>query len=161
MSIKQIFKSTMPNITYLFRNGKPAIFDAYGKFMTEVSHEIAELELEIRNGHQIIFRDPNELQIDTTLQDKIREAQKAATLQIMEEHNKAEAIKGQVDPQAGAQSKDGNSTSSQVGTVGGVGAGVQSAQPSAAQLLGITSSATLGALAAGSTSAASNPSPVK
>lgn len=73
----KVFKSTIPSVNYLFKNGKPAIFVA-GRYTTKVAHEVTELEEEIASGHPHLYVDKAELQIDekhldpmAALRDKI------------------------------------------------------------------------------------------
>jgi hypothetical protein len=149
-NIKQIFKCRMPWMNYVLKSGKTITFGADQKFLTSHPQEIAELQKEVDDGHQHIYRDPEELQIDTTLQDKIREAQKEVTLKILEEAKQAEAKQGQSNSQAGSQVAAGSGSNPQ---------GTQSM--SAAQLLNVSSTATLGTLAAGSSSGGVAAGPTK
>jgi hypothetical protein len=64
MSIKAVFKSSLPNIQYLFKNGKSAAFIG-GAYYTDVESEIKELQDEVTNRHPIIFIDPAQSQIDS------------------------------------------------------------------------------------------------
>ena len=95
MSLKTVFLSSIQNMQYVFPNGKAAIF-TNGQFITDVESEIAHLKDEIRNGIPHISQDPDASKqvIDTTLQDRIRDAQAAVTLQIMKEHE--EGVKAPV-----------------------------------------------------------------
>ena len=88
MSIQKVFKSRLTNSTYLFKNGKAAVFSE-GRFLTGVPVEIQELMGEIgeigqfHSNHPSIYVDENEVELDTTLQDAIKEAQAAATLDVL------------------------------------------------------------------------------
>lgn len=89
MSVKKIFKSTIEHNNYLFKNGKTAIFSG-GRYITDDAGEIAELIGEIgtvegKSNHPFFFIDPAEAEIDTTLQDRIQEAQAAAVAQVMKD----------------------------------------------------------------------------
>lgn len=141
MAIKSIFKSYIPSLNYLTKAGKALVF-IEGKFMTDIKEEIKELEDEIKSGHPHLFIDPNEKEIDTTLQDKIKQAQQEATLKAIADHNaqnSADASGAKVITQ---------------GTGAGVAGAVTQASVtmSPATLLGVTSSASLGTLAAASNS---------
>ena len=64
MTVKAVFKSSLPNIQYLFKNGKSAAFIG-GTYYTDVESEIKELNAEVDNRHPIIFIDPAQTQIDS------------------------------------------------------------------------------------------------
>lgn len=138
-NIKQIFKARMPHINYVLKNGKTITFGADQQYLTSNPAEIAELQKEVDDGHQHIYRDPNEMEIDVTLQERIREAQQKAALEVLAEVNKEKSQQNQVSAQAGTQGSPSGVT--------GASAGM-----SAAQLLGVANTATLGGLAAGSSS---------
>lgn len=59
MSEATLFKSAIPSMTYLFKNGKAATF-VQGRFSTAIKAEIDELNAEIEAGNQYIFFDKNE-----------------------------------------------------------------------------------------------------
>lgn len=127
MSIKKIFKSSIPHLVYVTKKGKNLYFQNF-KHVTDNRHDIAELEDEIKSQHPHFYIDPNEAEIDTTLQDEIAEATKAAALAVIEKHAKA-----------AEESKAG-------GLVNTANPGM-----SAATLLKASSSASLGALSQQST----------
>jgi hypothetical protein len=64
MAILKVFKSHIPSVNYIFKNGKPAIFVS-GKFATGIQSEIDELEAEIAAGHPHIYVDAAEKEIDS------------------------------------------------------------------------------------------------
>ena len=64
MSLKSVYKSSLPNIQYLFKNGKSAAFIG-GAYYTDVESEIKELDEEVKNRHPIIYVDPAQAQIDS------------------------------------------------------------------------------------------------
>ena len=68
MTMLRVFKSTIPSINYIFKNGKPAIFQ-HGVFRTNVEWEIKELEQEIAAGHPHIYIDDKEREIDSEMVD--------------------------------------------------------------------------------------------
>lgn len=125
MPILKVFKSSMPSLNYVTKKGANLAFN-HGRYHTERASEIAELEEEIKSGHPHIFVDPNEKEIDTTLQDEIAKAQKEAAERILKEHQE-KLIQG------GAQgSQNGNVNV------------VKTASP--AQLLNVTSSGAVAGL---------------
>jgi hypothetical protein len=134
MAIKHVFKSYVPYINYVTERGRTCVFRE-GRYETDHPEEVAELSKQIRDGSiPHLFIDATEEKVDTTLQDRIRAAQQAATLAILEE----EAQKN--EPQSGAKSEpQGSKTGAQApqGTVG----------MTPAVLLGVTSSASLTGLA--------------
>lgn len=132
MAIKKIFKTTLPHIVYVTKKGKNLMFSNY-KHVTDNRQDIAELEDEIKSGHPHLYIDAAEAEIDTTLQDEIAKAQKDAALKVMEEH--AAKTSGAVAGQANTAIQ---TPEAPAGTQG----------ISAASLLGVTSSASLGALSA-------------
>lgn len=70
-NLKQRFAIRLPNCAagkFIFKNGKTAAFVG-GEFLTNVPSEIAELEEEIAAGHPHIFRDPDNMVVDSTTQD--------------------------------------------------------------------------------------------
>ena len=69
-TIMALFKNSMGNCTYIFKNGKPAIFQQ-GRYMTNSEKEIAELMDEVAAGHPHIFVDANEAVIDTKFVDPL------------------------------------------------------------------------------------------
>lgn len=85
MSIKNIYKNRLGNAVFLTRVGKPLHF-VDGKHITDVQADIAELEAELKSNNPHIYVDPAESQVDTTLQDRIAEAQRKATLEVLNEY---------------------------------------------------------------------------
>ena len=90
MTIKRVFKNTMPNTQYLFKNGKSAQFVG-GRYETDNSVEIFELDSEIQNGIPHLYIDLADSQVDTGMQDYVREAQIAATKRAIVEYEAAKA----------------------------------------------------------------------
>lgn len=66
----RLYKSTIPSINYIFKNGKPAIF-VNGRFATDVESEIAELDKEIKERHPLIFIDSAEVEVSSVKVDPI------------------------------------------------------------------------------------------
>lgn len=98
MAIKRIFKSHIASTNYLTKKGKTLRF-IEGKFMTDIEEEIAELEYEIKSGHPYIYIDAAEKEIDTTLEDKIKEAQREAAMKVLLEHNATiQGAQGEAQP---------------------------------------------------------------
>jgi hypothetical protein len=104
MSVKKVFKSTIEHNNYLFKNGKTAIFTG-GRYITDDATEIAELISEIgteegKSKHPFFFTDPADSEIDTTLQDRIQEAQAAAVAQVMKDFaGQAVSVTGVLTPE--------------------------------------------------------------
>lgn len=122
MPILKVFKSTMPSLNFVTRKGTNLAFRA-GRYHTERASEIAELEEEIKSGHPHIFIDPNETEIDTTLQDEIAKAKAEAEARVLKEHEEKLKAEGK-----GTELQKGPSVA-------------QTASP--AQLLGVTTSGAL------------------
>jgi hypothetical protein len=132
VAIKKIFKSSLPYINYVTTAGRTCVFQE-GRYLTDNPQEIAELTFEIKRGNTPhIYIDPEETEVDTTLQERIIEAQKAATLRVLEEHSA-----GQQNGQQ-APSEITNPNASQGATVQ-----VPQGAMTPAQLLGVTTSATI------------------
>lgn len=73
MAILQVFKIRLPNCVagkYIFKSGKEANFVG-GKYVTAVPEEIAELENEVVLNHPHIFRDAEEMVMDTEVKDPL------------------------------------------------------------------------------------------
>lgn len=64
MAINQKYKSRIPSCKYIFLNGKEAAF-LQGVFVTGVSSEITQLDEEVALGHPTIYRDENDMTVDT------------------------------------------------------------------------------------------------
>jgi len=95
MSIKQVFKSTLPAIRYIFKNGKEAAFIA-GEFLTEIAEEIDQLECEIKCGHPHIFRDTDKLAVDTEA-DPLAEIKNKIRAELLAEQEAAVRNMGETD----------------------------------------------------------------
>lgn len=70
MTILNVYKSTQNGISYIFANGKRAVFIA-NRYCTDVAAEIAEFEKEI-SGHPHIYVDPAETKIDSEMLDPMK-----------------------------------------------------------------------------------------
>lgn len=68
MANLQLFKCRIPSCSVIFPNGKAAIFVG-GRYATKFDNEVAILEDEIALGHPHIYRDPDELTVDSERQD--------------------------------------------------------------------------------------------
>lgn len=134
MAIKKIYKSRLGASVYVTRVGKPLHF-IDGKHITDDEADIMELEAELKRKSPdfSIYVDPAEAEIDTTLQDAIQEARRAATVKVLEDFEKQKAAV--------------SSTSAQVAMVP-----VQQATMSSATLLGVMGSDALAGLSAPSAS---------
>lgn len=90
MAIKNVFKSTIPQNTFLFKNGKAAVF-IHGRYETDDADEITQLNAEIRGGIPYIYIDPQDASIDSSLQDEIRQAQIQAMEAVYKKRREAES----------------------------------------------------------------------
>ena len=97
MTTLTVFKSSLPSINYIFKNGKPAIF-INGAFRTDVDWEIGELTNEVKLGHPHIYIDKNEVTVDSAMLDPM--AQLRARI-IAEEAEKIRAAAGNPDRDMG------------------------------------------------------------
>jgi len=68
MSMLNLYKSHLPSCSVIFPNGKSAVF-VNGRYATDVEYEINIFDTEIKAGHSHIYKDPNELQVDSEQQD--------------------------------------------------------------------------------------------
>ena len=68
MGTLNVYKSAIPHINYIFKNGKLAVF-TNGVFRTDIEGEIQELETEIKLGHPHIYVDAAEKIIDSEMVD--------------------------------------------------------------------------------------------
>lgn len=135
MAIKKVYKSTMPSLNYVTRLGRNVNFGIHQKVETDHPQEIEELEREVANKHPHIYIDPNETEVDTTLQDRIREAQLEAAKDVLAAYNKEQEEQKQAGSKVGSQATSNASITAPLQPVG----------MSAAQLLGVSNSASLGA----------------
>lgn len=133
MSIKKVFKSYVPSLNYVTQKGRTCIFTE-GRFLTDHPEEIAEItDMVNHKSNPHIYIDPDEQEIDTTLQERIKAAQAEAALRVLEEHNAQ--LKG--SQTSGTQQSQTAKTITQA-----------AATMTPAALLGVTSSATLGGMSA-------------
>jgi hypothetical protein len=88
MTIKRVFKNTMANTQYLFKNGKAAQFPG-GRYLTDDPVEIAELDAEIRGGMPHLYTDPDDFQIDTGLEDAINKAKADAVFKAIKDYEQS------------------------------------------------------------------------
>lgn len=90
MSIKNVFKSTLPHNTFLFKNGKAAVF-INGRYETDDYEEIYQLNAEIQAKIPYIYVDPNDASIDSSFQDEVREEMLGAMERVKARRAAAEA----------------------------------------------------------------------
>lgn len=83
MSIKQVFLSRIPACAYLLKNGIKVEF-INGKYLTDDKEIVAELEQEVKAGHPLIYRDANNLEVDTELQQRALEAAMKAASEVLQ-----------------------------------------------------------------------------
>lgn len=95
MSVQfKLFKSHVPSIQFVFKNGKLAHFRD-GRYATKVESEIQELTEEINNGHPTFFIDQNEAEttqefldpMDELRQKFFKEFQEAAAGKVVDPGN--------------------------------------------------------------------------
>lgn len=90
----KLFKSHVPSIQFVFKNGKLAHFRD-GRYATKVESEIQELTEEINNGHPTFFIDQNEAEttqefldpMDELRQKFFKEFQEAAAGKVVDPGN--------------------------------------------------------------------------
>lgn len=105
MATLQLFKSRIPSCSVIFPNGKAAIFVG-GRYATKFENEVAIFEEEIALGHPHIYRDPDELTVDSERQDphsiqidKVRKDLMQEMLQAsLEGKDLGEYLQGQLNP---------------------------------------------------------------
>lgn len=76
-----IFKSRLPNICYVFRDGSRAVFarrtsENVGQYLTDIPANIKELQ-EVCKGHPHLYIDPAEAEVSHKLADPQRAAEQA------------------------------------------------------------------------------------
>ena len=64
MAIQKLYKCSVKSCSYIFKNGKAGYF-INGRYSTQLSNEIEELDNEVSLGHPNIFVDLKEIEIDT------------------------------------------------------------------------------------------------
>jgi hypothetical protein len=69
-TVMALFKNTMGNCVYIFKNGKPAIFQQ-GRYLTNSEGEIQELMAEVQAGNPHIYVDQAEFVVDTKFVDPL------------------------------------------------------------------------------------------
>ncbi len=102
-TLKKQFKSHLLSSKYIFKNGKEANFIG-GVFLTNVEHEVSELQNEIELGHPHIYVDLNALEVDTKYVDPM-EALKAKHFAEFEALQK-KATDGSMDMGTSVQGKN-------------------------------------------------------
>lgn len=130
MSIKKVFKSYIPSVNYVTQRGRTCSF-VEGRYETDVPEEIAELNSVCESkSNPHLYIDINEVEIDTTVQERLQAASQKAVLEELERINQEKGI-GQG---AGEQKVTQNPQ-----TPGNM---------SAAKMLGVMNSASLGSMTA-------------
>lgn len=141
MAVKKLYKCYMPSMNYITAKGRTCSF-IEGRFLTDHPDEIKEIDQMVSDkSNPHIYIDENETEVDTTLQEKIKAAQREVTLQILAE----EAARKQVS-EPGGKEEDKSEKKEPEGDKG-VGSTM-----SPASLLNVTSSAGLAALSSMSNS---------
>lgn len=100
--VLRIFKSRLPRITYVFRDGSLCVFvprtnQREGNFLTKDPVRIKELE-EVARGHQHIFIDSEESEVEEHLadpavayRDQIAQAEKQKIIDLLGDQNQMRA----------------------------------------------------------------------
>lgn len=97
MAMLKLYKSRIPNINYIFRDGQTAVFkrrtnENAGHYLTKEDKRINELN-EICENHQHLYIDPNDFEIDEADADPA-----VAYRNRVREEVKAELLAGLGDP---------------------------------------------------------------
>jgi hypothetical protein len=103
MTIRKVFKSRIPNSSYFFKDGLQAAF-LLGRYETDDTSRIKELQAEIDLKHPHIYIDENEVEIDTeapTPMERIR-------MEAYEQAKKDLLAAGALDPNKISTSNSGN-----------------------------------------------------
>ena len=164
MTILSVFKNHIPNCSYIFKSGKAAAF-LNGRFVTGIKTEIDELEAEIANAHQYIFKDVNELTVDTEalspletlMKQEYDKAYAQAKADLISAGNYLDPAKSTTTSQAPFNSSVANTLNVQEGAAGSdsTNAGATasnvntSASTTGAQLMSASATAALAAMKAG------------
>lgn len=144
-NLKRIFKSSLNNVVYLFANGKSANFIG-SRYITDSRSEIAEFMQEIveegfgKSIHPFIYVDSDEKEIDTSLQDRIKEAQAKVAIEMLKEANQKTTVVS-MNPNAASTVDAGNNSQAVLASFSAV-----------APATGISSSAMLASLTKSSNS---------
>lgn len=120
MSTLRVFKSTIPSINYIFKNGKPAIFQV-GVFRTDIEWEIKELEAEIAAGHPHIYIDEKEREIDSEMVDPMNALRAKIIAEFLEQQKKATDPNNDMGTSDQSPVKPANSTDVAAAAAGGDG----------------------------------------
>jgi hypothetical protein len=90
-TLLRVFKTRIPSMRYAFGNGKIADF-IKGKFYTCDPLQIAELESQVAAGHQYIFIDPAEIEIESEDRDPNVALRKKIRAELLEEMRNRQEI---------------------------------------------------------------------
>ena len=88
MTTLTVFKSTVPSITFIFANGKPAHF-VQGTYRTAVDWEISALTAEVTQGHPHLFIDAAEKTIESDMIDPMNALRAKIIADYLEEQARA------------------------------------------------------------------------
>ena len=105
MATLRVYKSTVPSIVYICKNGKPCNF-IQGVYRTDIEAEIQELDAEIALKHPQLYIDSNEREIDSELVDPVAALRASIIADYLAtqakvtdpEHNMGSYAAGQVVP---------------------------------------------------------------
>lgn len=141
MAIKKLYKCYMSSMNYITVKGRTCSF-IEGRFLTDHPDEIKELDQMVSDkSNPHIYIDENETEVDTTVQERIKNAQLEVTLAILAE----EAARKQAAGEGSKEENKGEKKEPEENK----GAGTTM---SPASLLNVTTSAGLSALASMSNS---------
>lgn len=88
MPTLHVFKSTLPSINYIFKDGRQAVF-THGMYTTDNQKFIDELNEEIAAGHPHIVVDPDKRTMDSSELDPIANLRERLRAEILAEMEKA------------------------------------------------------------------------
>lgn len=98
MTIKAVFKSHIPSVSYFFKNGLQAAF-LLGRYETDKEEHVQELQDAIYAGNPHIYVDPEDSEIDTDAPSPMERIRQEAYAQALADIQ-AKQASGQVDNSA-------------------------------------------------------------
>jgi hypothetical protein len=98
MAIHRLFKSSLPSMSFIFKNGKAAMF-INGRYHTDDPSEIEQLDTEIKTRNPYLRIDEAERELDTELQDPMQQLKERFREEIIKEYleNEMRAINPEND----------------------------------------------------------------
>lgn len=123
MTTLTVFKSTFPNITFIFPTGKLAVF-SHGVYRTDIPYEIEQLTEEINKNHPHIFIDENEKTIESELLDPMVALKEKLRAEIIAEQKAAQLAAVSLSNDRGSSQQGALKPSSTVDVADMAGSGV-------------------------------------